>query len=43
MHMDAKHFLDVHVITQHVQGRRSRYAFVGKYLLGFPFQPGPLN
>ncbi len=34
---------DMNVITQHVQGRRSHYAFVGKYLLGFPFQPGPLN
>ena len=34
---------DMHVITQHVQGRRSHYAFAGRHLLGFPFQPGPLN
>ena len=38
-----RRFQDMHVITQHVQARRSHYGFVGRHLLGFPFAPGPLN
>jgi alkylation response protein AidB-like acyl-CoA dehydrogenase len=31
-----RHFQDIHVITQHVQGRRAFYEMVGKYHLGLP-------
>jgi alkylation response protein AidB-like acyl-CoA dehydrogenase len=31
-----RHFQDIHVITQHVQGRRAYYEMVGKYHLGMP-------
>jgi alkylation response protein AidB-like acyl-CoA dehydrogenase len=37
-----RRFQDMHVITQHVQGRPSHYGFVGRYLLGHPYQHGPL-
>ena len=38
-----RRFQDMHVITQHVQGRLSHYGFVGRYLLGHPYQYGPLS
>ncbi len=38
-----RRFQDMKVISQHVQARRSHYGFVGRHLLGYPFQPGPLN
>ena len=38
-----RRFQDMNVITQHVQGRPRHYGYVGRYLLGHPFQPGPLN
>lgn len=38
-----RRFQDMHVITQHVQGRPGHYGFVGKYLLGHPYQHGPLS
>ena len=31
-----RHFQDIHVITQHVQGRLAHYELVGKYCLGLP-------
>lgn len=31
-----RHFQDIHVITQHVQGRLSHYELVGKHWLGLP-------
>ena len=36
-------FQDMHVITQHVQGRMSYYSLVGRFFLGHDFEPGPLN
>jgi len=38
-----RRFQDMKVVTQRSQGRRSHYGFVGGYLLGAPFKPGPLN
>lgn len=38
-----RRYQDMQVITQHVQARMSHYGFVGRYFLGHPFQPGPLN
>jgi len=38
-----RRFQDMHVITQHVQARMGHYGFVGRYFLGHPFQPGPMN
>jgi len=38
-----RRFQDMHVITQHVQGRLGHYGYVGRYLLGHPFESGPLN
>ena len=38
-----RRFQDMHVITQHVQARIGHYGYVGRYLLGYPFQRGPLN
>ncbi len=37
-----RRFQDMHVITQHVQGRPSHYGVVGRYFLGHPFTPGPM-
>ena len=34
--MMVDHFQDIHVITQHVQGRMSHYELVGKISLGVP-------
>ena len=31
-----RHFQDIHVITQHVQGRLAHYELVGQYWLGLP-------
>jgi hypothetical protein len=31
-----RHFQDIHVITQHLQGRLSHYETVGQYWLGLP-------
>lgn len=31
-----RYFQDIHVITQHLQGRRSFYELIGKYKLGLP-------
>ena len=38
-----RRFQDMHVITQHVQGRLQYYGLVGRYYLGHPFVPGPLT
>ncbi len=35
-----RHFQDIHVITQHLQGRLSHYELVGNYLLGLPIDEG---
>ena len=37
-HVMQRHFQDIHVITQHVQGRLSHYELVGKIALGIPVQ-----
>jgi len=37
-----RRFQDMHVITQHVQGRPVHYGVVGRYFLGHPFKPGPM-
>jgi hypothetical protein len=29
-----RHFQDIHVITQHLQGRLAHYELVGRYWLG---------
>lgn len=34
-----RHFQDMHVMTQHIQGRLSYYEMVGKYWLGLPVSP----
>ena len=31
-----RHFQDIHVITQHLQGRLAHYELVGRYWLGLP-------
>jgi alkylation response protein AidB-like acyl-CoA dehydrogenase len=33
-HLIQRHFLDMHVITQHSQGRLAHYELVGKHNLG---------
>jgi alkylation response protein AidB-like acyl-CoA dehydrogenase len=35
-HALQRHFQDIHVITQHIQARRTYYALAGRYLLGLP-------
>jgi alkylation response protein AidB-like acyl-CoA dehydrogenase len=35
-HVMQRHFQDIHVITQHVQGRLSHYELVGRIALGVP-------
>jgi alkylation response protein AidB-like acyl-CoA dehydrogenase len=37
-----RHFQDIHVITQHVQGRLSHYETVGQYWLGLPIDESHL-
>ena len=34
-----RHFQDIHVISQHLQGRHSHYELVGKHLLGLKVDP----
>ena len=33
-HLLQRHFQDIHVITQHLQGRLSHYELIGRYWLG---------
>ena len=35
-HLLQRHFQDIHVITQHLQGRMAHYELVGRYWLGLP-------
>jgi indole-3-acetate monooxygenase len=35
-----RYFQDIHVITQHMQGRRVHYEMIGKYKLGLPIDEG---
>jgi indole-3-acetate monooxygenase len=35
-HPLQRHFQDIHVITQHLQGRLAHYELVGRYWLGLP-------
>jgi alkylation response protein AidB-like acyl-CoA dehydrogenase len=37
-----RHFQDIHVITQHVQGRLAHYELFGQYTLGVPFDESRL-
>lgn len=37
-----RHFQDIHVITQHVQGRLSHYEMVGRHWLGLPIDDARL-
>jgi alkylation response protein AidB-like acyl-CoA dehydrogenase len=37
-----RRFQDMHVVSQHVQGRPAHYGVVGRYFLGHPFKPGPM-
>ena len=37
-----RHFQDVHVITQHLQGRMAHYELVGRHWLGLPVDEGRL-
>lgn len=37
-----RRFQDMHVISQHIQGRPAHYGVVGRYFLGHPFKPGPM-
>jgi alkylation response protein AidB-like acyl-CoA dehydrogenase len=37
-----RHFQDVHVITQHLQGRLAHYELVGRHWLGLPIDEGRL-
>jgi alkylation response protein AidB-like acyl-CoA dehydrogenase len=37
-HPIQRHFQDIHVITQHMQSRRSHYELIGKVVLGFEVQ-----
>jgi alkylation response protein AidB-like acyl-CoA dehydrogenase len=41
-HLIQRHFQDIHVITQHVQGRLSHYELVGQYWLGLPIDEARL-
>ena len=38
-----RRYQDMKVITQHVQGRLSFYRVFGRFFLGFPFEPGPMD
>jgi len=35
-HPLQRHFQDIHVISQHIQARRSHYELVGRHWLGLP-------
>ena len=37
-----RHFQDIHVITQHVQGRLAHYELVGQHWLGLPIDESRL-
>jgi alkylation response protein AidB-like acyl-CoA dehydrogenase len=37
-----RHFQDIHVITQHLQGRLAHYELVGRHWLGLPIDEGRL-
>jgi hypothetical protein len=37
-----RHFQDIHVITQHLQGRMSHYELVGRHWLGLSVDEGRL-
>jgi len=37
-HVLQRYFQDMHVITQHIQGRRAHYELVGRYWLGLPVE-----
>jgi alkylation response protein AidB-like acyl-CoA dehydrogenase len=37
-----RHFQDIHVITQHVQGRLAHYELVGRHWLGLPIDESRL-
>lgn len=37
-----RHFQDIHVITQHLQGRMAHYELVGRHWLGLPIEEGRL-
>jgi alkylation response protein AidB-like acyl-CoA dehydrogenase len=39
-HLLQRHFQDIHVITQHLQGRLSHYELVGRYWLGLKVDEG---
>jgi alkylation response protein AidB-like acyl-CoA dehydrogenase len=41
-HLLHRHFQDIHVITQHLQGRLAHYELVGRYWLGLPIDEGRL-
>jgi alkylation response protein AidB-like acyl-CoA dehydrogenase len=41
-HIIQRHFQDIHVITQHVQGRLAHYELVGQYWLGLPIDEARL-
>jgi alkylation response protein AidB-like acyl-CoA dehydrogenase len=38
-HLIQRHFQDIHVITQHLQGRTAHYELVGRHWLGLPIDP----
>jgi alkylation response protein AidB-like acyl-CoA dehydrogenase len=37
-HPLQRQFQDIHVITQHLQGRRAHYALIGRQRLGLPVE-----
>jgi alkylation response protein AidB-like acyl-CoA dehydrogenase len=37
-HLLQRHFQDVHVISQHLQGRLTHYELIGKYVMGLPVE-----
>jgi hypothetical protein len=39
-HLIHRHFQDIHVITQHLQGRLAHYELVGRYWLGLKVDEG---
>jgi alkylation response protein AidB-like acyl-CoA dehydrogenase len=39
-HLLQRHFQDIHVITQHLQGRLAHYELVGRHWLGLPVDEG---
>lgn len=38
-----RRFQDIHVITQHLQGRTAVYEYLGRHFLGFPFKPSSMS